>query len=360
MKPSTVHTLGAGAALAGLVALLAIAGIGVGTPPAPAASAPRTLVVAGYGGEYKDIFWNTVGRPFEQQFNVKITFDEGGSADQNYAKIRATQGDPGWDVLIATSYEAALGAREGLLRKITAADVPNLAFVYPEVRRYVGDFGAAEEIQQMLLVYNTKYIHEPPQSWAALWDPKYRGRVLVFDPASIMGIYSLIMAARLDGGSETNLEPGFKRYERLRPQLRAFLVASTAAIPLFEQGEVWIMPYWDGRTTYYISKGLPMKAVIPKEGTVGLVNALLIPKGARNPGAAYEFINYWLSQRVQNAWALAYTVGPARPGATLPADFAALHITSLTALKRDILPDLGLIIRERPQWSQRIKEIMAR
>lgn len=360
MRRSSARTPARRAALLTVGAFVFLAGAGAGAPASHGASPPRSLVVAGYGGEYKDIFWGTVGRAFEQQFNVKITYDEGGSADQNYAKIRASQGDPGWDVVIATSYEAALGEREGLLRKITAAEVPNLAFVYPEVRRYVGEYGAAEEIQQMLLVYNTKYIHEPPQSWAVLWDPRYKGHVLVFDPASIMGIYSLIMAAKLDGGGETNIEPGFKRYERLRPQLRAFLVASAAAIPLFEQGEVRIMPYWDGRASYYIGKGLPMKAVIPREGTVALVNALLVPKGARHAGAAYEFINYWLSQRVQNAWALAYTVGPARPGAQLPAEFSALHITSPRALARDILPDLGLIIRERPRWSQRIKEIMAR
>ena len=343
-----------------LTLLLALGSWGICAPAGgiAASASPRPLIVAGFGGEYKDIFWKTVGRPFEERFDVKITYDEGGTSAQDYAKIRASQGDPGWDVAILTSSEAVAGAQENLLRRITIADVPNLAFVYPSVRKYVGDYGACEEIQQMLLVYNPKFVQKP-DSWASLWDPKYKGHVLVFDPANIMGIYTLIMAAKMDGGGEQNLEPGFKRFEALRGQLRAFLVASSAAIPLFQQGEVWLMPYWDARAHYYISQGLPMQAFVPKEGTAALINALVIPKGAKNYATAYQFINFWLSAEVQKAWALAYTVGPARP-VQLPATFATLHITSLDQLHKDVLPDQGLIVRERARWSQRIKEIMSR
>jgi putative spermidine/putrescine transport system substrate-binding protein len=335
-----------------------LAGVGTFGAPAPGGAA-APVVVVGYGGEYKDIFMKTIGEPFQKASGMQITYDEGGVASQNYAKIRATQGDPGWDLAIVTSFEAVQGAKEGLLRKITDADVPNLKLVYPALRRYAGDYGAPEEIQQMLLVYNPKYVVRP-DSWGALWDPRYKGHVLVFDPVNIMGIYTLIMAAKLDGGDQANIEPGFKRFEGLRGQLRAFLDASTTAITLFQQGEVWLLTYWDGRTAYYIDQGLPMKALVPREGTVALVNALIIPKGARNPAGAYRLIDFWLSKRAQAAWARAYTVGPTEPGIRVPAGFSDLHITSLAQLDKDVLPDLDLIVRNRAQWSQRLKEIMAR
>src|SRR5713226_7941080 len=62
-------------------------------------------------------------------------------------------------------------------------------------------------------MYNTKYFAEKgfaaPASWNDLQDPKYR-KLLVIPPLNnTYGLHTLVMMARLNGGGEANIDPGF-------------------------------------------------------------------------------------------------------------------------------------------------------
>ena len=61
---------------------------------------------------------------------------------------------------------------------------------------------------------NTKVFKEKgwatPTSWNDLKDPKFK-KLLVIPPINnTYGLYTLMMYARIDGGGEKNIEPGFK------------------------------------------------------------------------------------------------------------------------------------------------------
>jgi len=99
-------------------------------------------------------------------------------------------------------------------------------------------------------------------------------------------------------------------------------------VPHFENGQVWISPYWSARSGYYIDRGLPFEMVIPEEGVIGLLDVACIPVGAKNKKLAYEFLNWRLDPAVQRAWALAYFSSPTRSGVELPAKFAASQIVT--------------------------------
>lgn len=365
--------IGASASLAAACAPVSPTGQPVATPAgagkpaaAPKAAAPTVqapasnqLVVNGYGGEYEDLFKRIIQEPFERKHNAKITYDSSGSAAEDYAKIRASGGDPGWDVVSATAQEPVQGAREGLLAEITEDKVPNLKFAYQKTRDMVGKYGVSHEIQYMSLMYHKDRVTPRPDSWSVMWDPKYKGHVLLFDPANIIGVYHLAVAARINGGGWDNLEPGFKALESIKPNLLATPTASTEAVPYMERGDVWLMPYWDGRAHFYRNQGLPYDFTIPKEGSVPLVNALIIPKGAKNKDLAYQFVDFWLSKEIQREWALGYTVGPGRPDVDLPADFRAGHITSVEEMEKMLPVDYEFIAKNRPQWVERWRKVMA-
>jgi spermidine/putrescine-binding protein len=57
------------------------------------ARAADTIVVTGYGGEYRDIMMETVIKPFEQKFSCQVTYDDTGRVDP-YPRVRATKGSP--------------------------------------------------------------------------------------------------------------------------------------------------------------------------------------------------------------------------------------------------------------------------
>lgn len=318
-----------------------------------------SLVVNAYGGEYQDIFERVIQQPFEEEFGAEITYDPSGSGAEDYARIRASGGEPGWDIAVVTAQEPGQGANEGLLLEITEERVPNLQHLYQVTRDIVGSYGVPHEIQYMSLVYSTENIDPAPDSWQAFWDPAYTDRVLLFDPSNIIGVFFLFMAAQVHGGSPEELEPGFAALEELRDRLLALPTSSAEAVPYMETGDAWLLPYWDGRAGFYKSEGLPYEFVVPTEGSVALTNALVIPKGAANPDLAYQFIDFWLRPEVQRDWALSYFVGPGRPDVDLPEDFRQSHVTTEEKLASLIQPDYEYIAANREEWTVRWRRIFS-
>jgi putative spermidine/putrescine transport system substrate-binding protein len=135
------------------------------------ALAADTLVVNGYGAEFQDIITRTTIEPFEKKFGVKVTYDNTGSAAQNYAKIRASRGAPGFDVAAElTPPEVILGQKEKLLETIGEAEVPNLKHVWQKSRGIIPPTGVVHGYQYIALLWNKTHL-EKPASWANYWDP---------------------------------------------------------------------------------------------------------------------------------------------------------------------------------------------
>lgn len=313
----------------------------------------QQLIVNSYGGEYLDLVMEAVIRPFEEEFGVTVVYDAVGSASEDYARIRATRGNPGFDVVVMTAPEALQGCREGFLLEMTEATVPNLAELNPAVRESAGPCGAAHELQYMSLLYNTNHVTPSPTSWHDLWDDRWDGHVLIPDITSIMAVYLIQMVSIANGGDLTNLDPGFAALAELAPRTVAIESSSSVMAQYIERDEAWILPYWSGRAQHYKDEGWPVNFIIPTEGTIPLLATLSIPSGAANQELALQFVNFWLEKEQQEAWALAYNVGSARSDLDLPADFAATQITSAEQLDQLILPDQLEIASKRSEWTER-------
>jgi putative spermidine/putrescine transport system substrate-binding protein len=313
----------------------------------------QQLIVNSYGGEYEEIIRRTIIEPFQEQFGVEVIYDAVGSAAEDYARIRATRGNPGFDVVVMTAPESLQGCREELLLPLTEETVPNLAALNESVRATVGDCAAVHEIQYMSLFFRTDHMDQAPTSWQALWDPAYEGRVLIPDITSIMAIYLLQMVAVMNGGSLSELEPGFQAIAELAPRTVAIEASSSIMAQYVERDEAWILPYWSGRAQLLQEAGLPVDFVIPEEGTIPLLATLNIPLQAQNQELALEFVNFWLAKEQQEAWALGYKVGSARTDLELPEEFAARQITTQEQLESLILPDQMEIAQRRTEWTER-------
>lgn len=352
----TILRTGAGAALGSLTAPFVIS-----------ARASDTLVVTAYGGEYQAVLMKTVIEPFQKKFGVQVTYDQSGGAAQTYARIRAARGAPGFDVAAElTPPEAILGAREKMLQPITEKEVPNLKYVWSKSRDAIPPVGVVPYYQYMAMLWNKKQL-DKPASWAAYWMPETlnkpaaKGHLLGHDPATnLLAVYALIMAARLKGGGAKDIAPAWDVLASQRPWLAAVIQTSAQAAPYFENDEVWLTPYWSGRSGYYAAKGYPLGFTIPKEGTIGLADVSAIPVGASNKKLAFEFLNYRLDPEAQRAFCLAYFASPARPDITdWPADFVESQITTQAKMDQLDLPDSALLSKVRNAWVLKWKEVMA-
>jgi spermidine/putrescine-binding protein len=109
-----------------------------------------------FGGEYQELLVVT------------------GTSSQDYAKIRASKGAPGFDVAAALSPpEVLLGAKEGLLEKITDKEVPNLKYTWEKARQTLPPVTVIHTLQFDSLLYNKDKL-DKPDSWADYWQPEKR------------------------------------------------------------------------------------------------------------------------------------------------------------------------------------------
>ncbi|MBP1852807.1 ABC transporter substrate-binding protein [Rhizobium halophytocola] len=331
------------------VGLLAL-GISGSTHPLLA----EDLIVNSYGGPYEQIIRSTILEPFEKQTGITVVYDAVGSASQDYAKIKASNGRPGFDVVVMTASQALQGCREGLLLPLESSAIPNLRAINPAIAKAAGPCGAVHELQYMALLYRTDHFPKPPASWDVLFAPELKGHVVLPTFQNSMAVDLLQVLSVMRGGDLVeNTSPGFAAMRQLAGQSIGFEQSSAVLERYIRNGTVWAMPFWNGRAQLLVDEGLPIDYVRPREGTVPLIATMSIPSGAEHKDAARKFIDFFLEKGRQEAWATAYKVGSARLDVELPEDLRDRQISSEADMRALLLPDLEAVSRHLPEWGER-------
>lgn len=339
--------------------------VALGKPAIIHASEP--LVVAGYGGEFGELYKTHIVQPFEQKFNVKVVFDESGLAYVHYAKLRAGKGDGGFDVAAEFVPELILlGEQEKLLAPITEKEVPNLKYTWPAVSANLPPYFAVRNVINSVLMYHKDKV-EKPESWMDFWEaekkygPDIKGRIASHGLQNYpLLLYPLIMGARARGGSDRDLAPGWELLKAQKPILGPVLSSSAAAVPYMENEQLWMLPYWSSRAGYYVDRGFPYAVSYPKDGTIALPLLSAIAAGSRNKELAYEFVNFTLEKSVQRAFSLAFSSGPARGDITdWPAEFAQKHVTTDEAMASTSFIDEAYFLTQKEKITETWQDIMA-
>lgn len=316
-KHSAAHTTALIAAAIG-VAFIAFA-------PQGANAQDKELVFGGFGGSFQKGLLKTVIKPFEKKFGVHVTYVTG-TSNQLLAKVKAQRNRPEIDVIWANDTTHFEGKQQGLYAKLDTSKVTNLPQLY-SFAKDPQDIGLVMGIQAIGLEYNTKVFKEkgwaPPTSWNDLWNPKYKGHVVVYNMP--IGYANLMLGeiAKLKGGSSTNLEPGWKAFEALVPNALAFVSPPAQVDNLFSQGSAWIAFNGSARIENLKAAGGPVEIVYPKEGAVIYRQQFDIVKNAPHMTLAQEFVNYTISEAAQRRMAGALLLGPVNKNVKLSKEDAA-------------------------------------
>jgi putative spermidine/putrescine transport system substrate-binding protein len=338
--------------------LLTIAALAVGAAlvtggPAGAPAQPREIVFSGYGGDYGEMMKKLVIEPFEKKFNAKVVYDATGSSAQKLAKLRASKDAYLWDATVLTGYDLLAAGKEGLLEPVDQAKLPNLAKLWEFAQKEGQGWGPITSVDPLILLYNRERVKPAPDSWATLWDPKYKGKVAISHVSEGKGLFILLLAAYMAGGDERRIDPGFARVRELVPNVGAWLTLSPQYVPYLQREDVWLTPYWNGRAQLMIDQGLPLGTVLPKEGTLAITNAFGVAKNARNKPLALEFVNFYLDAAQQEAWARKIYYGPTNREVKLPAEYQSRVPVGIEAMKRLRFPDEEYLAQARGAWVER-------
>jgi spermidine/putrescine-binding protein len=160
-------------------------------------------------------------------------------------------------------------------------------------------------------MYRTDMIYEEPQSWADFWklSEKFSGHVTVLDsPGEVIGAALKMRGHSYNDSSPDALAAARDDLLNLKPHLLAF---ETNYKPLISSGEACLSLGWNGDAAALIAQGVPIKYVVPSEGSQIWEDDWAIAAAAPNPELAHAFLNFLLRPEVaaQEAHYTRYATG---------------------------------------------------
>jgi spermidine/putrescine transport system substrate-binding protein len=176
-----------------------------------------------------------------------------------------------------------------------AREIPELAMDKPL-------YAVPLRMNYLGLSYNSDYVSaDEASSYKALWDPKLKGKVGWFDwylPS--MGVLSLY------NGNKRPFDISNEEFARLKETLFSLQEQTSGFYghadiqTAFANGNCYALAgNGDSSSQILKSQGLPIETRIPKEGALGVVEALGIPNGSANVELAKNFIQYATSAEGQ-------------------------------------------------------------
>jgi putative spermidine/putrescine transport system substrate-binding protein len=352
-----------------VAAVCAAVGSSPGTPRAVAQAkagpgsvppAQKEVIFYGFGGTHEKNMRTRVIPAFEKKYGVKVTYVTG-TANGNFAKVRAQKDRPEGDVLWTNDVLHVVGKRLGLYEKVDAARLTNLKDLVDIAKDGEG-IGVMQGFQAEGLQYNTKVFKDKgwsaPTSWYDLWKPEFKGKVGLYGASGAYMHYFIPFLARLETGSEKNVDAAFKKLRDLAPSALTFVNAPAELDNLIKQGEVWLTFNGSSRVYELAATGFPTDFVYPKEGTILFGNWFEVLKGAPNAELAQEFVNYLIGAEAQELFAKHVFFGPINRLTKLDPETAKKVPHTPAQLSKLVKLDYVAMNEALPAWTDRFnKEI---
>lgn len=240
-------------------------------------------------------------KPFEDANGIKVNVKEFEGTGAGLAIVEQSQ--PGdWDIMVIDSIDVPRGVEKGLFEPLAEDQLP-LADIFPEValdsktkvdgKRYA----VTEKFGYNTVGFNKSKVDvKDMDSLAALTDPKYKGRIAIYDYyLPVIGMAAMSIGKKTSELTEADL-PALKEV-LLKMKANAKAVTDVAASQTaLATGEADILVGGGEWVTAGIAKENPdLTFSIPKEGAVLWSQSLAMFKDSKNKDMAMKFIQYIMS-----------------------------------------------------------------
>ena len=277
---------------------------------ATALAAPALISPARAAEEINIFTWETYHEDawvaeWSKSTGVKVNVVRTGSVDEMYAQTRS--GAVQADILYFDSGSIRRYIQANLIKPMDLAKVPNASNISTglqfEKRNSVNGklYALPYNWGTQPLMYDASVATGGTDTWAALWDKKYAGKVSMFDDAYITFPMIALHVGAKDPFNLTDAE--FEKCRQaladLRPQVRTIARGFDDAVAIYAAGDAVIGYCQNVSEVFNLDeKGRKYTYSFPKEGTPTWIdNAVLTPKGDRAP--VYQFINDNLTPKWQ-------------------------------------------------------------
>ena len=230
---------------------------------------------------------------FEDLTGIDVEYTTFDTNEGLFSKLQS--GSAYYDIVIPSDYMISRLAENDMLETLDLSNIPNYAYIDEEFKNPGYDPEALYSVPYTWgtvgIIYNTKYITEPIDSWTALWNEEYADKILMFDNSrDSFAIALSILGHSINTEDMDAINEAAELLREQKPLVQAYVMDQ-----IFDKmvGEnAWIAPYYAGDYLTMSADNEDLAFAFPKEGTNQFADAMCIPKGCVNKAAAELFINF--------------------------------------------------------------------
>lgn len=236
---------------------------------------------------------------FERQTGTKVVVDTFSSNEELLAKLQS--GASGYDVTVPSDFMVSVMMKQGLLAELDPAKIPNTRQLVRGLEKLPVDpehrFSVPYLWGTVGIGYDSSVIPTPPDSWAVLWDERYKGKIsMLNDQREVFGAALRSMGHSMNTREPAIIEAAKAKLLKQKPFVRTY--TSDHFDQMLASGEVVLAHGWGGPIARAMALKPSIKYIVPKEGATIWADCLVVPKTSRNKELAMQFINYLLDREV--------------------------------------------------------------
>ncbi|MFB6254816.1 MAG: PotD/PotF family extracellular solute-binding protein [Halobacteriaceae archaeon] len=283
------------------------------------------LRVGVFGGIFKEMYTKAFFKPYEEQTGNELKIEPIGNVPQILKlKKQVQQGNPPVDVLVQSTEALAKGLANDIYQPFSVNDVPNVKHNYERYRTKQGGnyYGAGVSAWFQAMIINTNKIDQPPTSWKAWWDDRYKNQM---EPSSVLAdAYFPWLAGMLyfDEGesllsTKSGIDKAYKKMQGTKPQIKSFYKNEAQGQADMRKGKVGILQMWADVSEVMTRRNKEFKRILPEEGWIGDHGEWTLLKGSEKQQKAFDFMNFTLEPKQQRKLSSMLFTAPAVKNANL-------------------------------------------
>lgn len=264
-----------------------------------AADAKNRLYVYNWG-EYID---EGLVSEFEKETGIDVIYDTF-ETNEEMLPILET-GAVKYDVVCPSDYIIQKMIQKDLIQPIDFANVPNLKNIDPVYLEKAQGFDPENKYAvpycwgTVGIIYNTSMVDESdvPNSWSALWNPKYKNNILMQDSVrDAFMVGEKLLGYDINTTNPDELKEVKEKLIEQKPLVQAYVVdqvrdkmiGGEAAMAVIYSGEMLYIQ----KEVASSGEDYELRYVIPEEGTNVWIDGWVIPKNAAHKENAEKWIDF--------------------------------------------------------------------
>ena len=243
-------------------------------------------------GEYID---PEVLSMFEKETGIDVVYEEFETNEILYPKV--SSGAIAYDAICPSDYMIQRMMENDLLAEINFENIPNIKYIGEDYMEQSRQFDPENKYSvpycwgTVGILYNKTMVDEPVDSWAILWDEKYKDNILMQD--SVRDAFGVALKYLGYSLNSTDLDELTEARDLLigqKPLVQAYVIDQVRDKMIGNEAAIGVI--YSGEAIYTQKENPDLEYVVPKEGSNIWIDSWVIPKNAENKENAEKFINF--------------------------------------------------------------------